>query len=189
MSQATRMVTAIQMKHLADLDAVAKTLSDKNPSAIIGYVVGHANGVGFRAAFDTESGPSIGLVGAFQGIPVDETMPILTGPMFFPPKAFAEMAQAELLRGVPDKNIPKKAPAKGKGVNVAGIAEMEIKLEISVERNVGGGVLYKFAVTQHGSANATDPFAAMRDFIPKEIAGKMQLALPAPSKPKGKSKK
>ncbi len=168
MAQATRMVSAIQMKHLCNLAAVAEQLTDKNPSAVVGYVVGKATGIGFRAAFDADSGPSIGLVGAFRGVPTDPSLPVLTGPAFFPPRQFAEMAKNILLDGVPASDIPKKAPAKGKGVNVAGKAEMELKLEISIERNTGGGVPYKFAVVAHGEGAANDPFDGMMDFIPKE---------------------
>ena len=193
MAQAMRMVSAIQMKHLCNLALVAEQLTDKNPSIVVGYVVGKATGIGFRAAFDADSGPSIGLVGAFRGVPTDPALPVLTGPAFFPPRNFAEMARSILLEGVPEKDIPKKAPAKGKGINIAGKAEMELKLEISIERNTGGGVPYKFAVIAHGEGAANDPFDGMMDFIPKATRDRAVIEaapgakrLAAPSKKKRK---
>lgn len=175
-----RMVSAIQMKHLGNLNKIAEGLSDQTPQIVVGYVVGKANGIGFRASMDAEKGPSLCVIGAFQGIPTMAGAPVLTGPAFFGPADWVKMVKTALLTGVSAKEIPTIAPAKGKGIDVSGEVEMTVKLEIAIERNNGGGVPYKFVTTDHSAVAAGDPFGELRDFIPAQIAETAKAALPPP---------
>ncbi len=188
MSRGTRL-GPIQMKGLGDLHALEKTLSDTTPSVVIGTIIGKVSGIGYRDSKNPEV-PSIVLLGIFEGIPADPDRPKLIGPQAFLPQGFCKIIEQELVAAgrIKLKDVPKKAPAKGKGIDLAGIAEIAIAVEIEIERNTGGGVPYKFVCTQRNEKepSASDPLAELRQFV--ALPGTSMKALPAPKKSRSKKK-
>ncbi len=187
MAQLREMKNAIQMGHFANLQAVLATIGEGDRSVhVVGHVLGKANGITYRNN-PNGSDPSIGVTGQFEATPVDDGAPVMVAPVIFLPTAFCKMLETQLMKGK-EKEIPKKSPAKGKGISIEGIGEIPLALEIGIRKNNGAsGVGYEFSVVQavKGDDNATDPFSELRGLLPGNRA---QAALPAP-KPQAPSKK
>lgn len=182
---------AVQMGHLANLSAVAASIPDGDRDIHpIGYVLGKARGVSFRANPNGDA-PSKGLTGTFEVTPTAKGRAVMVTPLIFLPSSFTEMVAVALMG---DQKAPGKAPPKGKPINMDGVTEVELALEIGVRKNSGAGVGYEFSVTQlTPDTTANDALAGLRKFLPKELAQTADLpALAAPaekSKAKAKSKK
>ena len=159
---------AIQMKHLANVAGVAAAIPEgDNDARIIGYVIGKANGLSYRNGVD-DKGPSIALKGIFEATPTDQTRAIIRGPAIFLPHAYALMA-AEQLRG--DQKAPAKSPPKGQHIDLEGVAEITMALEIGIRKTKGGGVGYEYVVRERmpDAKGAQDALADMRQYLPKEL--------------------
>lgn len=185
---AREMKNAIQMGHFGNLAAIAASIPDGDKtSRVIGYVTGKAKGVSYRAN-PNGSEPSVGLNGIFEATPVQEGLPVMVAPTIFLPTSFCMMV-AGVLMG--NQKPPKSAPPKGKPINVDGVAEVPLVLEIGLRKNAGSsGVGYEFSVTEmiDNGGQADDALAELREFLPAQIAKQSAPALPAP-KSKSKSKK
>ncbi len=189
MAQLREMKNSIQMGHFANLQAQLATIEEGDRSVhVIGHVLGKANGITYRNN-PNGSEPSIGVIGQFEATPVDADAPVMVAPVIFLPTAFCKMLETQLMKGK-EKEIPKKSPAKGKGISIEGIGEIPLALEIGIRKNVGAsGVGYEFSVVQaiKGDDSAIDPFADIRALLPNNRA---QAALPAPkTTPKKKRSK
>ncbi len=132
--------------------------------------------------------PSIGITGQFEVTSTFEGAPVMVAPVIFLPTAFCKMLEGELMKGQ-ESLVPKKSPAKGKGINVDGVASIALALEIGIRKNVGAsGVGYEFSVVQAtDGSKASDPFADLRVLLPAS-AGRAALPAPAPVTPKKKRK-
>lgn len=183
------MKNAIQMGHLGNLAAIAASIPDGDrTSRPVGYVIGNATGLTYRANPNGDE-PSIGLTGLFEATPVTEGMPIMVAPVIFLPKGFMDSITPLLARGT-EKNIPKKAPPKGKAVNIEATDQLPLALEIGIRKNTGAGVGYEFAVTMLTPDNEKqDALASVRQYLPNEIARQSVPALPAPAAKAKRGKK
>lgn len=188
MAQLREMKNSIQMGHIANLQAVLATIAEGDRSVhVIGHVLGRASGVTYR---NNPNGaePSIGITGQFEVTSTFEGAPVMVAPVIFLPTAFCKMLESELMKGQ-EQLVPKKSPAKGKGINVDGVASIPLALEIGIRKNVGAsGVGYEFSVVQAtDGSKASDPFADLRKLLP-ESAGRAALPAPAPVTVKKKRK-
>lgn len=193
MSSNVEAKNAIQMGHLANLAAVAAAIPEASREAVtIGYVVGRADGLSFRANPNGDE-PSVGLTGIFEATPADPTRSIMVAKTIFLPKSFmdtmipileSKMSEADM------KKIPRKAPPKGKSIDLKATDVIPLQLEIGIRRNNGAGVGYEFAVLGKRDPAAQDILADLRsDFIPKELAAPATAAPKALAAPKKKGKK
>lgn len=169
MAQLREMKNAIQMGHFANLAGMLDSIAKGDRTVhVIGHVLGRASGVSYRANPNDPNVPTIAITGQFEATPVDVNSPIMLAPAIFLPTAFCKMLEAELVKGEAKlKEKPKKAPAKGKAVNVEGVVEIPLALEIGIRKNESAsGVGYEFSVVQAGDSKGQDPFADLRGLLP-----------------------
>ncbi len=174
------MKNAIQMGHLANIAALAASIPDGDKEIrIIGYVIGKVRGVTYRANPNGDE-PSLGLLGMFEATPTEEGRATIRSGVAFLPTAYTKMI-ADAIRG--DQDVPKKAPPKGKAIDLDGISELQLAVEIGIRKNTGAGVGYEFAVTQlTDDVSKEDALAEVRSFLPASIEKRSApVALPAPA--------
>jgi len=181
------MKNAIQMGHLCSLAALAASIPPGNTDVhVIGYIIGRVTGVSYRSNPNGDE-PSMGLTGMFEATPTEAGRAVIRAPMVFTPTSFTKMVAAQITP--PDAKAPKAAPPKGKSIELEGIAELPLAIEIGIRKNNGAGVGYEFAVTMlTPDDKAKDALAEVRSFLPAQIAQRSPApALPAPTG-KGKTK-
>lgn len=184
---------AIQMGHLGNLAAIAAAIPDGNREAVtVGYIVGKASGLSYRANPNDPNQPSVGLMGIFEATPCDNAAPILVGKVIFLPKGAMDVL-VPLFASIDQKDVPKKAPPKGKAIDLAATEVIPLQLEIGIRKNTGAGVGYEFAVSMPDTFRGEDMLADLRkDFIPASLAAPKtatpQLAAPARKGAKKKTK-
>lgn len=170
MAQLREMKNSIQMGHFANLQSVLAGIAEGDRTVhVIGHVLGRANGITYRNNPNGDE-PSIGVTGQFEATPADPAAPVMVAPVIFLPTAFCKMLEAQLMKGK-EKLVPKKAPAKGKGISIEGVGVIDLALEVGIRKNVGAsGVGYEFSVVQASGdddAQLNDPFANLRSLLPK----------------------
>lgn len=177
---AKELKNSIQMGHFANLAATAAQIADgSGENVIVGYVIGKANGVSYRANPNGDE-PSIGITGQFEAIPTEEGRAPMVAPMIFLPNAFTKILVQEMLTADDMKGAPKKAPAKGKPINLPASVEIPLALEIGIRKNKGEGAGYEFSVTTRTEQGQEDAFADLRALLPDDMAKRTAPALPAP---------
>jgi hypothetical protein len=176
---------AIQMGNLASLSAVAAGIQPGDTSThVIGYVIGRATGISQRSNPNGEE-PSLAM---FEATPTEAGRAIMVAPVIFLPTAFCKML-ADKLRG--DQKLATKAPPKGKHIDIDGVAEIPLALEIGIRKS-GGERGYEFSVVAKNDSEMekTDALADLRQYIPETLvtyaASAAQLAAPKKSKSKRK---
>lgn len=192
MPQLREMKNAIQMGHFANLGAMLESIAKGDRTVhVIGHVLGRATGISYRANPNDPNTPTIAVTGQFEATSVDGNAPVMVAPAIFLPTAFCRMLETELIKGVEKiAEKPKKAPAKGKAVNVEGVCEIPLALEIGIRKNEGAsGVGYEFSVVQAQSSDGkiSDPFADLRALLPGKTTAAIAdqsggAAKPAPKK-------
>ena len=77
------------------------------------------------------------------------------------------------------EGVPKKAPPKGKAIDLDGTAEIEIAVELGLLRVKGDkAVNYEWSVSQlNSTASAQDTLSDVRKYLPEKLA--QFAALPA----------
>lgn len=179
---------AIQMSHFINLGALAASIVDGDKTVhVIGQVAGKAKGVSFRSN-PNGSEPSLGITGIFEARSIETDRPIMRAPMIFLPTSFAKMLAAQLAG---DQKVPKAAPPKGKSIDLDGVAEIPLALEIGIRKTKGeGGVPYEFSVVTLGQDDmkAQDALADVRALLPA-LGTQPALAQIAGPAPKGSRKK
>lgn len=195
MAQAVETKNVIQMGHLANLPAVAAAIPENSREVqVVGFVIGKATGLSYRNNPNGDA-PTVGLSGIFEATPCDQSMPVIVGKTIFLPKGFMDTiipALESTLTEAEKKLIPKKAPPKGKAIELQATDAIPLQLQIGVRRNNGAGVGYEFAVVMKRDELTKDDLLAdlRKDFIPANLqapatAEPKRLAGPA----KGKAKK
>lgn len=184
MAQAREMKNAIQMGHFGNLAAIAALIADGDKTAVpLGYILGKATGVSYRANPNGDE-PSMGLKGVFEATPTQDNLPIMVAPVCFLPRAFMDAIVAQMMSGK-EKEIPKKAPAKGKHIDVDAGLEIPLALEIGIRKSTGSAVGYEFSVVSLANdKGAQDMFADLRTALPSDIVKRSAPALPSPSSAK-----
>src|SRR6185312_7653860 len=110
-------------------DVLASIPKGDRTVRVIGTVLGRASGISYRNNPNDPDVPTLAVTGQFEATPVDERAPIMVAPAIFLPTVFCRMLEAELIKGEALTQRPKKPPAKGKSVNVEGVASIPLALE------------------------------------------------------------
>lgn len=183
---------SVQMKHFANIASLVGSIAEGDSDIhVVGYCIGKARGVSYRNNPNGDV-PSTALVGTFECIPAEGGRPVMVTPMVFLPSSFSDLVVSALMKGI--EGVPKKAPPKGKAIDLDGTAEIEIAVELGLRRVKGEkAVNYEWSVSQlNSSASAQDTLSDVRKFLPEKMA--QFAALPAAPEakqiaaPKGKKK-
>lgn len=188
MSQTVKIVSTMGVKDVGgSLGAMIKSM-EKGDERMIGTIFGKANGVSYRSNKFGDA-PSKALIGTFEGVPLDPDMPSVRSSRAFLPNNIQSILIAAVEgENIDKKDIPKKAPPLGKGIDLEGVKVVEFIVEVGIRKIVTDeGEKYEYICAMPSKPDEKDDLADMRAValsIMKREAPK-QLAAP---KAKGKKR-
>lgn len=168
MAQSTKMVATMGASDVGDIAKALSNIADNDTKTVahLGVIVGMATGVSYRSN-KFGDGPSIALIGTFEGTPYDPDSSVVISQSLFMPAA----VQAALVSSImgDKKHAVTKAPKIGQKVDLAldGV-QMPVQCEIGVLRNADkSGAGYRFEVNLVGERQKIDVLEKLRADIIK----------------------